>query len=143
MAGTAYHMEALRKTRVIERKNEAMKKLKESIGQKGDASGGQFDTGDTPLVFSEPGHYAQNRNNLEKFRVNSAGFNNRYRQRQQFAPHCDLSYAVVYPGKDNSDYIADDNRNNRRYNLNVDRFEMSKKHDGVIIDDSFISQNLG
>ncbi|XP_052263447.1 uncharacterized protein LOC127866724 isoform X2 [Dreissena polymorpha] len=61
MAGTAYHMEALRKTRVIERKNEAMKKLKESIGQKGDASGGQFDTGDTPLVFSEPGHYAQNR----------------------------------------------------------------------------------
>ncbi|XP_052263450.1 uncharacterized protein LOC127866724 isoform X5 [Dreissena polymorpha] len=67
MAGTAYHMEALRKTRVIERKNEAMKKLKESIGQKGDASGGQFDTGDTPLVFSEPGHYAQN-SSVERIR---------------------------------------------------------------------------
>lgn len=33
MAGTAYHMEALRKARVIERKTEAVRKLKESMGQ--------------------------------------------------------------------------------------------------------------
>lgn len=33
MAGTAYHMEALRKARVIERKSEAVRKLKDSMGQ--------------------------------------------------------------------------------------------------------------
>jgi len=32
MAGTAYHMEALRKARVIERKSEAVKKIKDSLG---------------------------------------------------------------------------------------------------------------
>ena len=33
MAGTAYHMEALRKTRVMERKTEAMRRLQESASQ--------------------------------------------------------------------------------------------------------------
>lgn len=35
MAGTNYHMEALRKQRVLERKSEAMKKLQETMGQVG------------------------------------------------------------------------------------------------------------
>ncbi|XP_052766644.1 uncharacterized protein LOC128207638 isoform X1 [Mya arenaria] len=142
MAGTAYHMEALRKTRAIERKTEAMKRLRDSVGQQTYNPSGSGDTDGAPLVFSEPGHYAQNRNELEKFRVNSAGFNNRYRQRQSLNPHCDLAYAVVYPGKVNSDYTQDENKNNRRYNLNVGRFEMASKHDGVNIDKSFISGHL-
>lgn len=79
---------------------------------------------------------------MEKFRVNSAGFNNRYRKRQDHAPHCDLAYAVVYPGKENLDYICDDNRNERIYNINVGRYEMAKKHDGVSIDNGLISNNL-
>ncbi|XP_052263448.1 uncharacterized protein LOC127866724 isoform X3 [Dreissena polymorpha] len=113
MAGTAYHMEALRKTRVIERKNEAMKKLKESIGQKGDASGGQFDTGDTPLVFSEPGHYAQNRSShivSSKTRskdavvfeevVHDPNFKYRMLKESGILPsHVDPIYKIMYPGE--------------------------------------------
>ncbi|XP_052766651.1 uncharacterized protein LOC128225142 isoform X2 [Mya arenaria] len=61
MAGTAYHMEALRKTRAIERKTEAMKRLRDSVGQQTYNPSGSGDTDGAPLVFSEPGHYAQNR----------------------------------------------------------------------------------
>jgi len=67
--------------------------------------------------------------------VNSEGFNNRYRSRDRFAPHCDLAFARIYPGKDNSDYTADENRNNRRYNRNLDRYEMARKGDGYSVDD--------
>lgn len=67
---------------------------------------------------------------LEKFRVNSPGFDNRYRHRQKFSPHCDLAFAVVYPGKDNSDYTCDDNRNFRRINKNIDKYEMGRRNDG-------------
>lgn len=67
MAGTAYHMEALRKTRVIERKTEAMRKMKESLGQPGETTNIQ-NTQSAPLVFSEAGHYAQNSPDKERIR---------------------------------------------------------------------------
>ncbi|KAL4239658.1 hypothetical protein ACF0H5_000464 [Mactra antiquata] len=58
---TAYHNEALRKARVLERKSQAMKRLlQEGPGQP--LEGGQVrDCAPVPLVHSEPGHYAQNR----------------------------------------------------------------------------------
>lgn len=62
--------------------------------------------------------------------MNSAGFDNRYRHRQNFAPHCDLAYSVVYPGKDNSDYTADDNKTFRRINRNTDKYEVARKVNG-------------
>lgn len=71
------------------------------------------------------------RHKLEKFRVNSAGFDNRYRHRDNLYPHCDLTYAVIYPGKDNSDYTNDENRNNRIMNKNVECYEISRKINGL------------
>lgn len=62
--------------------------------------------------------------------MNSAGFNNRYRGRQLHTPHCDLAFAVVYPGKDNSEYMADENRTNRRMNKNADKYEILRKVNG-------------
>lgn len=62
--------------------------------------------------------------------MNSAGFNNRYGQKDELFPHCDLAYAVVYPGKDNPDYIIDDNKNNQRLNKYVDKYEMAGKVNG-------------
>ncbi|XP_045214976.1 uncharacterized protein LOC123565043 isoform X2 [Mercenaria mercenaria] len=60
MAGTAYHNEALRKQRLIERKSEAMRNLKESFGQHSIEAGIE-QSKPSNLVFSEAGHYAQNR----------------------------------------------------------------------------------
>ncbi|XP_045214978.1 uncharacterized protein LOC123565043 isoform X5 [Mercenaria mercenaria] len=59
MAGTAYHNEALRKQRLIERKSEAMRNLKESFGQHSIEAGIE-QSKPSNLVFSEAGHYAQN-----------------------------------------------------------------------------------
>lgn len=61
MAGTAYHMEALRRQRVLERKAEAMKRLEDTIAQPTEAAELARDLKQTQLVFSEPGQYAQNR----------------------------------------------------------------------------------
>ena len=76
------------------------------------------------------------RQTLDKFRVDSAGFNNRYRGRQLHNPHCDLAYAVVYPGKDNSDYNCDENRANRRLNKNADKYDIRRKVNGGFSDSS-------
>lgn len=62
--------------------------------------------------------------------MDSAGFNNRYRGRQFRTPHCDLAYDVVYPGIDNSDYVTDENRTNRRINKNADKYEILRKVNG-------------
>lgn len=67
--------------------------------------------------------------------MNSAGFGNRYRHRDNFNPHCDLAYAVVYPGKDNSDYTNDGNRNDRIMNRHIDKYEIGKKINGPVGDD--------
>lgn len=67
--------------------------------------------------------------------MNSAGFGNRYRHRDNFNPHCDLAYAVVYPGKDNSDYTNDQNRNDRIMNRNIDKYEIGRKINGPVGDD--------
>ena len=79
---------------------------------------------------------------MEKFRVNSAGFDNRYRHRDDLYPHCDLAYAVVYPGKDNSDYTNDENRNSRIMNKNVENYEISRKINGPVVEiDSFFESS--
>ena len=62
--------------------------------------------------------------------MDSAGLNNRYRGRQLHTPHCDLAYAVVYPGNDNSDYVTDENRTNRRINKNADKYDVLRKVNG-------------
>ena len=64
--------------------------------------------------------------------MNSKGFDNRFRERQNHYPHCDLAYAVVYPGKDNSDYTADDNKTFRRINKNADKYELARKVNGSL-----------
>jgi len=70
-------------------------------------------------------------NYMENFRVNSEGFDNRFRRRQNFAPHCDLAYAVIYPGNENSDYTSDVNKNSMRLNKYADKYEMACKQNGV------------
>ncbi|XP_060599121.1 uncharacterized protein LOC132752756 isoform X4 [Ruditapes philippinarum] len=60
MAGTYYHQEALRKARLIERKTEAMRRLQDSLGDSQEGPG-IVESKPSNLVFSEAGHYAQNR----------------------------------------------------------------------------------
>ncbi|KAK3608226.1 hypothetical protein CHS0354_007241 [Potamilus streckersoni] len=59
---TAYHNEALRKQRVIERKKEATRRF---IDQHGQAGQNQAHVDAAPnkdkILYSEPGHYEQNR----------------------------------------------------------------------------------
>ncbi|XP_052766662.1 uncharacterized protein LOC128225142 isoform X3 [Mya arenaria] len=112
MAGTAYHMEALRKTRAIERKTEAMKRLRDSVGQQTYNPSGSGDTDGAPLVFSEPGHYAQNRSShiappiahckdevvFEEV-VHDPNFKYRMLKASGFLPsHVDPIYKIMYPG---------------------------------------------
>nr|XP_011454469.1 uncharacterized protein LOC105347200 isoform X6 [Crassostrea gigas] len=64
MAESAYHMEALRRQRVIDRKRAALDKM---------VNGGSQDTGPNveqanaknPILFSGPGDYDTNRNQIE------------------------------------------------------------------------------
>jgi hypothetical protein len=67
---------------------------------------------------------------LHKFRVSDEGFNNRFRNRQHLAPHTDHAYAVVYPGKDNSDYTSDANQRSRRLNKMSERYDIMCKVNG-------------
>ncbi|GFO18538.1 hypothetical protein PoB_004504300 [Plakobranchus ocellatus] len=67
---------------------------------------------------------------LTPFRVNQDGHRNRYRDRQHLAPHCDRSYALIYPGSDNSDYSRPQTRKNRRENSFLDSYEITKKVNG-------------
>ncbi|KAL3875825.1 hypothetical protein ACJMK2_033738 [Sinanodonta woodiana] len=128
---TAYHNEALRKQRVIERKKEATRRFIDQHGQVGQ-NHAPVDAAPKKdkILYSEPGHYEQNRTGLQKFRVNEEGFNNRYRNRQNHVPHCDVVYSVIYPGNDNSDYTADENKTHRRYNKNMDNYQISAKVNG-------------
>ena len=64
------------------------------------------------------------------FRVKKEGYDNRYRNRQSLAPHCDKVFPVIYPGTDNTDYICDKNRTNRRMNVAMDRYDMARKVNG-------------
>uniref|UniRef100_A0A194AM39 Uncharacterized protein n=1 Tax=Pinctada fucata TaxID=50426 RepID=A0A194AM39_PINFU len=111
MSESNYHLEALRKQRVIERKKDAMAKLTKGQHDTCADPGDVQQTKDT-ILFTGPGDYDYNRNIPDKFRVSNEGYQNRYRDRHNLAPHCDLAYAVIYPGKDNSDYTSDQNRNN-------------------------------
>ena len=62
--------------------------------------------------------------------MNVEGFKNRYHDRDNYFPHCDQSYAVMYPESDNSDYVSDPNVVNRRYNVSVSRYEARKHVNG-------------
>ncbi|XP_053393619.1 uncharacterized protein LOC123565043 isoform X3 [Mercenaria mercenaria] len=109
MAGTAYHNEALRKQRLIERKSEAMRNLKESFGQHSIEAGIE-QSKPSNLVFSEAGHYAQNRfHNVEKscqknevvFEevVHDPNFKYRIAKESRDPPvHVDPIYQILYPG---------------------------------------------
>lgn len=68
---------------------------------------------------------------LCKFRVNGEGFQNRYRNRDNLFPHVDQAYACIYSGKDNSDYTNDENRNNRRMNLKIDKYNVGQQVNGI------------
>ena len=70
------------------------------------------------------------RTDIKRFRLHEDGFNIRYRNRINHAPHCDLAYTVIYPNKDNSTYTHDDNRNNRRMNLMSDKYDILKTVNG-------------
>ena len=67
---------------------------------------------------------------LEKFRVNSAGFENRYRGRADEAPHVDGIYKVMYPNEKNSDYTCDQVRNNRRENVMNSKYDIRRRVNG-------------
>lgn len=109
MAGTNYHMEALRKQRVLERKSEAMKKLQEGFGQSGDME--IKENKPSPLMFSEAGHYAQNRSSnvdtsCEKNEVvfeevvHDPNFRYRILKASGNEPiHVDPIYKIMYPGE--------------------------------------------
>ncbi|KAL5017832.1 hypothetical protein ScPMuIL_003554 [Solemya velum] len=123
---TAYHMEALRKQRILNRKHEALCRLADQAQENVDVGDGAV-AADMQLEnarFADQGHYENSRNKLKPFRVTDTGFNNRYRQRQKYTPHCDLLYAVVYPGKDNSDYTVDSSARNRRINLAIEKYDI-------------------
>lgn len=64
------------------------------------------------------------------FRVNKEGFNNRYRNQENMAPHVDRAYPVIYPGKDNSDYTNDNNRKNRKLNAMQERYDIVRRVNG-------------
>lgn len=112
MGDTAYHMEALRKARVIERKSEAMRKLKENFGQGGADTSGAREMCQAPLVYSEPGHFEQTRSRVvEKpmmiskddvvFEevVHDPNFKYRTLKDVGCAPiHVDPIYRIMYPG---------------------------------------------
>ena len=64
--------------------------------------------------------------------MNVEGFKNRYRDRVNYFPHCDLSYAIMYPEKDNCDYVSDPNAVNRRSNVAMSRYEARSKVNGSV-----------
>ena len=64
--------------------------------------------------------------------MNVEGFKNRYRDRVNYFPHCDLSYTVIYPEKDNDDYVSDPNAVYRRCNVAMSRYEARSKVNGSV-----------
>ncbi|XP_022314047.1 uncharacterized protein LOC111118737 isoform X1 [Crassostrea virginica] len=130
MAESAYHMEALRRQRVIERKRAALNKMVNG-GNQDSAENVNQTSSKNPILFTGPGDYDTNRSELSKFRVSGEGFQNRYRNRDNLYPHVDQAYACIYPGKDNSDYTNDDNRNNRRMNKKLDTYNVGQQVNGI------------
>ncbi|XP_060599116.1 uncharacterized protein LOC132752756 isoform X3 [Ruditapes philippinarum] len=108
MAGTYYHQEALRKARLIERKTEAMRRLQDSLGDSQEGPG-IVESKPSNLVFSEAGHYAQNRSdNVRGWEKNEVVFeevvhdpNFKYRISKDSGNrpvHVDPIYKILYPG---------------------------------------------
>lgn len=67
---------------------------------------------------------------LDRFRVKEDGFKNRYPAGENAHPHCDLSYRVIYPELDNTDYTRDQNRANRRENVALSNYQARVKVNG-------------
>jgi len=84
----------------------------------------------TSLILSILPFDSCNSQPLSKFRVNDEGFVNRYRNREQYAPHTDRIYMVMYPGKDNPTYTANPNQVNRRENVQASRYDARQKVNG-------------
>ncbi|XP_046337271.2 uncharacterized protein LOC124118971 isoform X1 [Haliotis rufescens] len=130
----SYHMEALRKQRLLDRKNEALRRLeKQGTDLTKDAVMDGYLSKQTPKespLITDEGQFNQQRCHLPMFRVNEEGLKNRYRNRQELAPHCDKAFALLYPGNDNSDYTCDVNQNNRRMNIMSDKYNILNKVNG-------------
>ncbi|XP_074648480.1 uncharacterized protein LOC141903963 isoform X1 [Tubulanus polymorphus] len=129
MTSYQYHMEALRKQRVLERKQEALRRqamANEDAQKIGNSLQYRTQMNDGNMSL-EP----DNRLKLDRFRLNDDGFWNRYRGRHSRMPHVDAAYTVMYDNnKDNTAYTCDENRNNRRQHLQKDKFDILRKLNG-------------
>ena len=67
------------------------------------------------------------------------GFKNRYRLGSGTMPHTDPIYRVIYNSKDNSAYVDDPNRVNRRINVNSSRYDARSQVNGIF-DSEVLSQ---
>ncbi|XP_041362392.1 uncharacterized protein LOC121378333 isoform X5 [Gigantopelta aegis] len=128
MSGSAYHWDALRKERILQRKREALRRLQNPDPVIDNT--GRTKKREEPLVIADQGEFVNLRNPLPMFRVKKEGHDNRYRNRQSLAPHCDKVFPVIYPGTDNADYICDQNRTNRRMNVMMDRYDVARRVNG-------------
>merc|ERR1711976_893132 len=128
MCDWAYHHEALRKARVLERKREAEGRIAREQSMH---CGRPAETMDRPPVNQDiQSNYDVRSGALPRFRVNEEGFSNRYRNRANHAPHTDTVYHVMYPGHDNSDYTLDENKKHRKENLQLDKHQIRERVNG-------------
>ncbi|OWF52642.1 uncharacterized protein LOC110447519 isoform X1 [Mizuhopecten yessoensis] len=131
MAECAFHQEARRRQANLDRQQEARKRF---IARQSQNMSGALDPnlsgGNDAIMFSGADNFDTKRPVLEMFRVNKEGFNNRYRNRENMAPHVDRAYPVIYPGKDNCDYTNDINRNNRKMNAMQERYDITRRVNG-------------
>ena len=67
---------------------------------------------------------------LDRFRVTEEGFSNRYRHREDKAPHCDTIYPVMYPNTENKDYVLDQNKNNYKQMKQSDKYSARTRVNG-------------
>ncbi|XP_033741146.1 uncharacterized protein LOC117327974 isoform X1 [Pecten maximus] len=131
MAESALHQEARRLQANLDKKQEA---LKRHLAQQSQKMCGELDYtkagSKSATMFSGADNFDTKRPVLEMFRVNKEGFSNRYRNRENMAPHVDRVYPVIYPGKDNCDYTNDSNRKNRKMNAMQERYDIAQRVNG-------------
>ncbi|XP_069124319.1 uncharacterized protein [Argopecten irradians] len=130
MAECAYHMEARRLQAIHDRKQMALKRCMEQQSQNMSGEVQEKMATKSATMFSGADNFDTKRPVLEMFRVNKEGFNNRYRNQENMAPHVDRAYPVIYPGKDNSDYTNDNNRKNRKLNAMQERYDIVRRVNG-------------
>ena len=67
---------------------------------------------------------------LEKFRVHEDGFAIRYRNRQNFNPHVDKAYTVLYRGKDNKQATTDSGKFNWTEAKKIESLDIMRRVNG-------------